>query len=292
MTTPAIMLALLVTPWVAVRLVAVSLEARRFAGVLGVTLVFCFTGVGHFVVSESMAAMLPPALPWRLAGVYVSGVVEIVLACLLMVPRLRRTIGWCLIVVLVGLLPINIYAAVEQVPMGGHAWGPVYLLVRVPLQVVLIAWVYWFAARPQRAMNDNLLFVYGTLLENIPGEMASLMRENTTKIGHGSVQGRLFDLGKYPGAVDSDDAHARVRGVVYRLREADAVLSRLDTYEECGPGDSEPHEYRRVRREVTLDNGSRTNTWVYLYNGPTDKLSCIESGDYADIRRDAGLSRV
>lgn len=292
MTTPAIMLVLLVTPWVVARLVCTSLEARRLAGVLGVTLVFCFTGVGHFIASESMAAMLPPALPWRLAGVYVSGVAEIALACLLMVPRLRRTVGWCLIAVLIGLLPINIYAAVERVPMGGHAWGPVYLLVRVPLQAVLIAWVYWFAARPQRVADGDLLFVYGTLLENVPGEMASLMRANATEIGHGSLRGRLFDIGEYPGAVDSDDNHTHVRGVIYRLREPDAVLPRLDAYEECGPGDPGPHEYRRVRREVMLDIGSTIRAWVYLYNGPTDQLSCIESGDYAETRRDAGSSRV
>jgi len=35
------------------------------------------------------------------------------------------------------------------VGMGGHLWGPVYLLIRVPLQLLLIGWSYWFAvSRP------------------------------------------------------------------------------------------------------------------------------------------------
>jgi uncharacterized membrane protein len=44
--------------------------------------------------------------------------------------------------------PVNVYAAVNQIPMGGHAWGPVYLLIRAPLQAILLVWVYWFTIRP------------------------------------------------------------------------------------------------------------------------------------------------
>jgi len=34
--------------------------------------------------------------------------------------------------------------------MGGHNLGPMYLLVRVPLQLILIGWAYWFAVRSGR----------------------------------------------------------------------------------------------------------------------------------------------
>ena len=46
------------------------------------------------------------------------------------------------------LLPINIYAAIMYVPMGGHGWGPIYLLIRVPLQLLLMVWTYRFAFEP------------------------------------------------------------------------------------------------------------------------------------------------
>jgi uncharacterized membrane protein len=48
---------------------------------------------------------------------------------------------------LVLFFPANIYAAFTRVDMGGHAWGPVYLLIRAPLQLVLIGWAYGFVAR-------------------------------------------------------------------------------------------------------------------------------------------------
>ena len=34
------------------------------------------------------------------------------------------------------------YAALQHVPMGGHAWGPVYLLVRAPLQIFVLWWIW------------------------------------------------------------------------------------------------------------------------------------------------------
>ena len=40
--------------------------------------------------------------------------------------------------------------AIRRVDMGGHNLGPMYLLVRVPLQLILIGWVYWFAVRRTR----------------------------------------------------------------------------------------------------------------------------------------------
>jgi len=48
---------------------------------------------------------------------------------------------------LVSVLPANIYAAFNRVGMGDHGQGPGYLLVRVPLQFVLMGWTYWFAVR-------------------------------------------------------------------------------------------------------------------------------------------------
>jgi uncharacterized membrane protein len=33
------------------------------------------------------------------------------------------------------------------VDIGGHAAGPAYLLIRLPLQLILIAWAWWFGVR-------------------------------------------------------------------------------------------------------------------------------------------------
>jgi uncharacterized membrane protein len=82
--------------------------------------------------------------------VYATGVLEVAIALGFFIPRSRRFAGWVAAAVLVLLFPANIYAAVNHVPMGGHAWGPVYLLIRAPLQAVILLWVYWFTIRQRR----------------------------------------------------------------------------------------------------------------------------------------------
>jgi uncharacterized membrane protein len=58
--------------------------------------------------------------------------------------------------VLVLFFPANIYAAINRIPMGGHELGPVYLLVRAPLQVMILFWVYWFTIRqPNPALHAD-----------------------------------------------------------------------------------------------------------------------------------------
>jgi uncharacterized membrane protein len=98
-----------------------------------------------------MAAMLPPWIPARVPLVLVTGVLELAVAAAFFVPRTRRAAGWAAAALLVLFLPVNVYAAVQHVPMGGHAWGPAYLLVRVPLQLAVLLWVYRFVLRQPRA---------------------------------------------------------------------------------------------------------------------------------------------
>ncbi len=111
---------------------------------IGLTLFFLFTGIGHFIRAEEMSQMVPPPLvPFRLELIYVTGVLEILGAAGVWIPRLTRLTGFCLIIMLVGLLPANIYSALNRVDFGGHGAGPAYLLVRVPFQLFVIGWTYF-----------------------------------------------------------------------------------------------------------------------------------------------------
>jgi len=47
----------------------------------------------------------------------------------------------------VAFFPANVYAALQHVPMGGHAWGPIYLLVRAPLQLFILWWIWAMVLR-------------------------------------------------------------------------------------------------------------------------------------------------
>jgi uncharacterized membrane protein len=104
---------------------------------------FLFTGAGHFVKTDELVSMMPPGMRWRLELVYITGVLELLGAAGLWIPRLRRLVGFCLIVMLVAFLPVNIYAALRRVGFGGHELCAVYLFARVPVQLLLIAWTYY-----------------------------------------------------------------------------------------------------------------------------------------------------
>jgi len=145
MTTPIIMIALLIVPC----FVAEKLNRRRgtpwapaFAGALGLGILFMFTGLGHFVRTGPMAEMLPPWVPYSEALVYVTGIIEFAIAGALFSSRFRRFGAVAAMVVLVGFFPANVYAALNHIGMGGHQWGPEYLLIRAPLQMLLIYWAF------------------------------------------------------------------------------------------------------------------------------------------------------
>src|SRR5262245_55635152 len=116
-------------------------------GEMSLAAVFIFTAVGHFLLTEKMADMLPDWVPLRTAIVYATGVVEFTAAAGLLIPRLSRATGIWLVAFLILVFPANVYAALHHVDIGGHAAGPVYLLIRLPLQLILIAWAWWFAVR-------------------------------------------------------------------------------------------------------------------------------------------------
>ena len=109
---------------------------------IGLSLFFLFTGIGHFIRTESMAAMLPPTVPYRVELIYLTGVFELLGAVGVWIPKLMKITGVCLILMMLAVLPANIYSAFNRVEFGGHEYGPVYLLVRVPFQLFVIAWIY------------------------------------------------------------------------------------------------------------------------------------------------------
>lgn len=125
---------------------------------LGLSIFFIFTSIGHFIRTEGMAAMLPSSVPYRIELIYISGVLELLGAIGVWIPRLMRLTGFLLILMLIGLLPANVYAAINRVDFGGHSAGPAYLLVRIPFQLFAIWWTYfateqeWFQ---EKAKLDN-----------------------------------------------------------------------------------------------------------------------------------------
>jgi uncharacterized membrane protein len=103
-----------------------------------------FAGVMHFVRPKGFVRIVPKFLPAPLMLVYVSGFFEVLLGVGLLIPATQRLSAWGLIALYVAVFPANINMAVNHIGFGRDP-GPLWLLwLRLPLQLVLIAWAYWY----------------------------------------------------------------------------------------------------------------------------------------------------
>jgi len=151
MITPLLMLLILTVPYLGYRAWRRAPgPGREQAAACGVGLLFLFTASGHFVQTAAMVEMLPPWVPAREALVIATGLLEIAIAFAVFSRRWRSAGAWAALAVLVGFFPANIHAALQHAPMGGHAWGPVYLLIRGPLQLFIAGWIWMLLLRPSR----------------------------------------------------------------------------------------------------------------------------------------------
>lgn len=149
MTIELIILAILVTPFLlTLTFVRAPCDPRAIAAArLGLAAAFVFFAAGHFMATATMATMFPPFVPQPELIVYATGIVEALIAVGLVLPQTRRWAGIAAICVFIAFFPANIYAAFVRADVIGHAWGPVYLLIRGPFQLLLIGWAWWFVVR-------------------------------------------------------------------------------------------------------------------------------------------------
>jgi gamma-glutamylcyclotransferase (GGCT)/AIG2-like uncharacterized protein YtfP len=129
-------------------------------------------------------------------------------------------------------------------------------------------------------MISDRLFVYGTLMRGYAHPMARLLSANADYLGEAKCRGRLYLVKHYPGLVLSDDPGEVVYGEPYRLRAPEELLREFDMYEACGEGFPEPTQYVRRMSSVTLDDGTASEAWTYIYNWPVAELTPIASGRF------------
>ena len=117
------------------------------SGRIAMSVLLIFTGIGHFVFTKGMTMMMPPFLPLKREIVLFTGVIEILAAITLLIPKWQRLTSILLIIFFIVLLPANIYAALNHVNLQTASFdgqGPSSLWLRVPLQLLFIAWVWYF----------------------------------------------------------------------------------------------------------------------------------------------------
>jgi gamma-glutamylcyclotransferase (GGCT)/AIG2-like uncharacterized protein YtfP len=122
------------------------------------------------------------------------------------------------------------------------------------------------------------LFVYGTLLDD-KNEFGNYLKNNCTFYQNGRFNGRLYDIGDYPGAVYQPEFDGFVNGSIFVINSAEKTLKILDDYEGFGEEQPQPNEFIRELIEVKTD-GAPISCWVYLYSLPVDGKRQIISGKY------------
>ena len=162
-------LMLLIVPTAGFRLLG-ALGLSRFAtwrssAAHGLAVLLLFTGSAHFVPDsvtmmpshDDLVAMVPAFVPSPSLMIYITGVLELLGAIGLVITRTRPAAELGLAVLFVLLVPANIYAAVENIPLNGDPATPLWF--RLPEQVVYVVVALW-AALPVR--QDRVLRPAGT----------------------------------------------------------------------------------------------------------------------------------
>lgn len=122
----------------------------KLSGKIALAGMLIFTAVGHFIFTKGMAMMLPGFVPLRVELVYLTGLLEILAAIAIFFPTLRFVAGFLLIAFFIMVLPANIYASWKGIDyrtgeLGGN--GLSYLWFRIPFQILLIVWTYFFVVK-------------------------------------------------------------------------------------------------------------------------------------------------
>ena len=124
-----------------------SIWGRR-AGLFVVFVWFMGGGITHFTNTAFFVHITPPFVPWPLAVVYVSGVLEILGAAAILVPRLRQVAGNCLILLTLAVTPANVYMWMH--PELFTNTSPNALSVRLLVQVMLLVCIWMSTRTPAR----------------------------------------------------------------------------------------------------------------------------------------------
>lgn len=121
-------------------------RAALRAAVAFVFLWFFLGGIAHFVFTEAEMRIVPPYIPWPRGAVLVSGGFELLGAVALLWPPTRRAAAWGLFALTLAVTPAHFYMLQqpELFPSVPY-WA---LVLRLPLQVALLALIAWIASRP------------------------------------------------------------------------------------------------------------------------------------------------
>lgn len=130
----------------AAQLIRHRLQLRNAAR-LGMAAAMIVAGIAHWARPLPFLQHLPPWVPLPEFLVFITGVAEVVLGVALLSPQpWRARAGMALAAYLLAVFPANVYVALADVDVDGQPGG-IYPWLRLPFQLLFIAWALW-STRP------------------------------------------------------------------------------------------------------------------------------------------------
>ena len=124
------------------------------------------------------------------------------------------------------------------------------------------------------------LFVYGSLRSGFHSPVYEYISRFFKFIGEAKVRGQLFDMGRYPAGISTNDDNFIIGELYQAIKEHEFswAIGQLDDYEGVSVESDEVQLYRREITEVHL-NEQLIPAWIYWYNGDVHGRIMIASGD-------------
>ena len=117
-----------------------QLSRARLIGLVVVFLWFFVGGIAHFVATDAEVRLVPPYIPWPRTAVLVSGAFELLGSAGVLFNATRRAAGMGLFALTICVTPVHIYMLQQPELFAVPYWA---LILRIPLQVALLALIAW-----------------------------------------------------------------------------------------------------------------------------------------------------
>ena len=103
----------------------------------------CYVGFAHLLSPDFFVNIIPPGLPNPEWLNVLSGLAEIVIGVYLLEPRTRIYAAWGAIALAIAVFPANVHMFLENVgPEGPGTGNPTVNIVRLPFQLLFVAWAW------------------------------------------------------------------------------------------------------------------------------------------------------
>lgn len=116
---------------------------KTFLGIYG--LLYILGGINHFISTPAYHTIMPKWLPAHAFLIYLSGMMEIVSGIMLLFSRTKKLAALFIILMLVAFLPAHIYMIqIAPFQLGKILVTPLIAWVRLPFQLLLIGWAWYY----------------------------------------------------------------------------------------------------------------------------------------------------